>query len=181
MLIKQGGASGASYLRRFRHAYLTTCLLLEFGVKNGHQKQNRLIANIFHGCSHPILRYLEIQDVAHLGGRDLGIQKAARFVMYNIRKGEKKTPQHSPSSSAHHQSILYVCWCASASALFPSSSGNGNLWSTREAPPRLLLPPLVLLGGFAKIHPLAGTHKLITAALRALGKCAKISKHGMLN
>jgi hypothetical protein len=65
-----------------------------------------LIANIFHGCSHPILRYLEIQDVAHLGGRDLGIQKAARFVMYNIRKGEKKTPQHSPVARTR---VFYMC------------------------------------------------------------------------
>jgi hypothetical protein len=149
-LIKHEGASGAtSYLRRFRHAFLTTLLILEFGVKNGHREQNRLIANIFHGCSHPILRYLEIQDVAHLGGRDLGIQKAARFVMYNIRKGEKKTPQHSPVACTR---VFYMCvGVHPRQPFFPSS----NLWSTRKAPPCLLLPPLVLLGGFAKIHPMA--------------------------
>jgi hypothetical protein len=114
-------------------------------------EQNRLIANIFHGCSHPILRYLEIQDVAHLGGRDLGIQKAARFVMYNIRKGEKKTPQHSPVARTR---VFYMCvGVHPRQPFFPSSSSN--LWSTREAPPCLLLPPLVLLGGFAKIHPMA--------------------------
>jgi hypothetical protein len=137
-----------------------------------------LIANIFHGCSHPILRYLEIQDVAHLGGRDLGIQKAARFVMYNIRKGEKKTPQHSPVARTR---VFYMCvGVHPRQPFFPASATSG-------APEKHLLAYycrrwccLVVL---QKFTPWPGqraeTHNC--SSYSAHSKCAKISKHGMLN
>lgn len=96
--------------------------------------------------------------MAHLGGRDLGIQKAARFVMYNIRKGERENAAAFASSAPEYFICVLVCIRVSP------FSQQQPLEHQKGAPPRLLLPPLVLLGGFAKIHPLVCAQKLITAA-----------------